>query len=591
MDETSTQETTDLDSQKEKLRVKLERARKKLTAAERKFGKLKESASDEKVSRYHNKVLTRTARVEKLQERLETVSSDTEPLELPTTADQAQEDMQSNFSTRGIHFMLSFLCWIWRMLSHAIQSVVVLGVVLEQSWNNWLAKNTVTKTTVVTDHHKANNKVKSAHKKQLRRKHKSTRRSLVFDKQEINSHTYSHSDSDTASNNSSDISRSYKNKEQMVSINELPDHPCPIQQEIGSSSSLPVEDTMGSDVVNNQDTPVQEGNNNEVNTTIQTSTPMKPWQAQGSLGLQTDVNSAWGSVAGGGTQQQTLSGLSKNDRKVPPNQPHFRIGSKDALQDPIEFLDQLRRHFVAHRIPEHRYAELLPLSLGTLENQWLDRWLAEHGGIDAVEWKELQQAFLTHFQHPNSDATYRQKFYSLHMTSTGVQPYVDTFLYLAGKLKLDLSDNNTVYQFKYGLTDRLREQLSVAIAPLTLLSSPNKQQVSVRELAQLALNLEADSRIRMGDKKLSISMEVLDKDNKSKTICQHCKKPGHKKEECWTLNKALKPTKKGSDQQQKSGSPTMMEPRKGSQNDPKGTGAVCFKCQQRGHLAKDCKQI
>src|SRR3979409_2049932 len=107
----------------------------------------------------------------------------------------------------------------------------------------------------------------------------------------------------------------------------------------------------------------------------------------------------------------------------------------------------------------------------------------------------LHDAFLQHFQHSNIMVHLQSQIRLLHMDQEGVQRYADQFLRLANRLNWPLEGENTVFQFKAGLSRWMLDQLSIAEANDELVATATGMKnctLSVDSLVNMALKIEAN---------------------------------------------------------------------------------------------------
>src|SRR3569832_379749 len=67
-------------------------------------------------------------------------------------------------------------------------------------------------------------------------------------------------------------------------------------------------------------------------------------------------------------ESETFS-IKREKVTVPANIPKFRQNRH--YEEPVEFLEAFEKVLVAHEIPEERYIRLLPLSLNSVDGQWI----------------------------------------------------------------------------------------------------------------------------------------------------------------------------------------------------------------------------
>jgi hypothetical protein len=210
----------------------------------------------------------------------------------------------------------------------------------------------------------------------------------------------------------------------------------------------------------------------------------------------------------------------------------------DGDQDPAEFLELWKRHMVAYEVEEAKYLSIFPLALGTDENHWLDRWLGSQW--DVVSWSAVEVAFLARYQHPHRLAAYRKQFHSLRMEHGHVKAYIDKFLFLMGKLRLQRTDELVVHQFKSGMSEKLCKQVMAAITPYTILAGG--VEPSVQQLADIAVGLEADTKLASSFPQTSSHPTSSKTKPTSGKKCTHCGRLRHTVDVCRTLAAEKKKT-------------------------------------------------
>ena len=166
------------------------------------------------------------------------------------------------------------------------------------------------------------------------------------------------------------------------------------------------------------------------------------------------------------------------------------------------------------------------------------------------------------------------------MAPSAAGKYCDTFLQLMTQLSMEPTDEQVVYQFKVGLTDVARRQVSSALAPLLL--SGAERTISVLDLAKVVVGMEAENKLS----NTTGASSPTDKKRKEKGLfCTHCQKGGHDISECRSKPKSESKPISGT---------TRAAPSTGKELEQakadRETGA-CYKCHKTGHQAKDCPSV
>ena len=143
---------------------------------------------------------------------------------------------------------------------------------------------------------------------------------------------------------------------------------------------------------------------------------------------------------------------------------------------------------IANDVPEERYIKMMPLCLETIDKLWLRVWIAEQGGDGC--WSNFYDAFIAHFQNPNTRQVWLDQVRTLKMDSTGVQKYTDQFVKLINNLGRHMNDEDMVYHYLRGLDKSMRSKLSVA---MTGASAAGKDVDNVVLMGQMCKRIESQS--------------------------------------------------------------------------------------------------
>jgi hypothetical protein len=278
--------------------------------------------------------------------------------------------------------------------------------------------------------------------------------------------------------------------------------------------------------------------------------------------------------------------MGKGSGRVPFDKlPKFKEGN----QDPSEFLEDLQRHLVAYEVDEERYLAVFPMCLDADANRWLTRWTEQaRKERSEISWDRVKKAFSTRFQHHHRSAVLKEKWRSLRMAPNAAGKYCDMFLQLMTQLDLEPTDEQVVYQFKVGLTEGARRQVSNALAPL-LLSGVDKT-ISVLDLAKVVVGMEAESKLSSNPN----SSPLVDKKRKDNGLfCTRCQRGGHDISECRSKGRSDTKPMLGSDNKATSVATkgTALTGKELEQAKADREAGACFRCHKTGHQAKDCPSV
>ena len=262
---------------------------------------------------------------------------------------------------------------------------------------------------------------------------------------------------------------------------------------------------------------------------------------------------------------------------VPTNLPRFRQGRQ--AEDPSEFLENFQKVITAHGITGTGYVRLMPLCLDSVDSDWMHIWTEQNKPAPA--WWKFERDFLQHFQHPNTHMLWQEQIRKLRMTSEGVQRYTDQFVRLATKLNWSLDNNNTIYQYKQGLSNWMNESLTAAEAAAL---SVGVDMPGVELLGKMALRIEVNRR----DKQPQMPQTPRYNNYKKTTpvTCRYCSKVDHIEEDCRIKQRNEKPATAAPAKEEVPSTPKQ-------QNEKNPPGAPqkpvrCYACGQMGHYSSKC---
>lgn len=151
-------------------------------------------------------------------------------------------------------------------------------------------------------------------------------------------------------------------------------------------------------------------------------------------------------VLKGSSEVGKLKKIQPSQLVVPTNMPRFR--REDQSEEPVDFLEKFIVIMEAYSIDESRYLLLFALCLDKVSGQWLEDW--RRVNEKSKTWKDFEEAFIGHFQHPNAAAVWMNQLDKLKFEGS-VQEYTDKFVRLVAKLNLHLSSQMAIYHYKKGL--------------------------------------------------------------------------------------------------------------------------------------------
>jgi hypothetical protein len=256
---------------------------------------------------------------------------------------------------------------------------------------------------------------------------------------------------------------------------------------------------------------------------------------------------------------------------VPSGLPKFRQGQ---YNEPVEFLEAFAKVMDAHEIPVEKYTKLLALCLDSVDGQWFQEWSREHDGV--MTWKEISEAFIQHFQHPNAAILWQEKIRNLRMDNTGVQRYTDQFIRLASRLGWDLDGDVAIYQYKSGLATWILNALTAAEAAAI---SSSMKSPGVSKLGTMALKIKANHR----------ETHTLRERSHGEVKCFNCNRIGHRQADCRSRFKSYeqKSESRVDNFQLKKEEPKLEKPEikvHATHN------LTCFICGLAGHIATTCSE-
>ena len=133
----------------------------------------------------------------------------------------------------------------------------------------------------------------------------------------------------------------------------------------------------------------------------------------------------------------------------------------------------------------------------------MDSWIQDHPTQSQI-WTEMCWAFWSHFEDPNATAIWLAQIWKLKIGENRAQRYVDHFKLLAMKLKWNLQEETTIYQFKTGLLWWILTQLLTAESNFILTTETNPgieiKPIDVDILMKLVIIIGSIHRLTQGNR-------------------------------------------------------------------------------------------
>jgi hypothetical protein len=281
-------------------------------------------------------------------------------------------------------------------------------------------------------------------------------------------------------------------------------------------------------------------------------------------------------------ESETFS-IKREKVTVPTNIPKFRQHGQ--FEEPVEFLEAFEKVLVAHEIPEERYIKLLPLSLDSVDGQWIKN----NSKIADCSWEEIKQQFIGHFRNPNAMMVWQDQIRGLKVDKSGVQRYTDQFIRLANRLSWSLKSEIAIYQYKMGLPEWMLNSITASEGAAIIQGS---EEPDVEQLGKIALRVEANS------KSFRVTRGVEPPRN-AVPICKYCKKRGHEEINCRERLNTLRTKENVGNLKEKPKYPSMaekgpiVEKKQNVVEDRKPTfrpEIECYRCGKKGHIALYCRE-
>ncbi len=175
-----------------------------------------------------------------------------------------------------------------------------------------------------------------------------------------------------------------------------------------------------------------------------------------------------------------------------PQLPQFRGEGKDTIEDAYEFLGKVRTLLEAHLIPEERWYAALLTALSSFDRQ---RPVANLAGL---EWKELERAFLHHFEYPAlRDKLIRDLMTVQMRPKETVQEYSDRLNSVMGRTGKKDDEETLFAVYIDGLSEQLLDMMLMSrAAALSMRARGNDgpPPVSIAGEISNAITLDATRR-------------------------------------------------------------------------------------------------
>ena len=282
------------------------------------------------------------------------------------------------------------------------------------------------------------------------------------------------------------------------------------------------------------------------------------------------------------TLERAVQELSMEDRKakVPTKLPVYgtRGGhdKSEVIEDPMEFLAKWESVMIADAFPITRYAMAIPSCMKSAKLiEKMTEMVKEYDG----EWSRVRQGFLESQMSVQYTFLKNQELQTVGIVKgETVRQFNERFEQLVGIVK-PRDSGNTVSLYERGLSTRrgLWNQMKATTRGLR----STGVELTLKQLTQLALSVEADMECETGGLTADRSETKNGVNQGSKGTCRKCGKKGHWAKECRSSGSSgEQPTVRKVETVKQSGAKV-----------PKAEyvqGVTCYKCQEKGHYAKEC---
>lgn len=221
-----------------------------------------------------------------------------------------------------------------------------------------------------------------------------------------------------------------------------------------------------------------------------------------------------------------------------------------------------------HLFEYYTYTEPKKIALATASLTdhalaWWDREVAEKRRLryhQITRWADMKFELRKRYVAPHYQRELLNRFRALFQGTRSVEEYYEEFEFIRSRLELEETEESLMSQFVEGLQDRI--QRKVEIQPYH----------SLQEVLHLAIQREQQI-------KKKTSTKTIAKDNPwsqpQPTMPQVLPPKSMDKEKSLAIGSRFKPNDYRADQGK-------------SSNHQRSHNMICYKCQGRGHMARDC---